>query len=232
MLNEEDAKWLGENYPRLIPTPDGISGTIEITATYNLETNRFLKIQRGAVDDVGGVRLTGSFNISICERIVKPFSELPALMIEGVEAVANRHINICDGTACLCSPLVEDEYLIPKFQFQFFFEKLVVPFLYGQLFYSREKSWPWPDYGHGSVGLLESYERLGNPKITEKCLLKLSHDNNWQSIKSALKQKSEIKKHTLCFCEAKDKIARCHPMAWDGIKRLRFDIADQNITIP
>lgn len=231
MLSEEDIKWLADHYSGLTVTPEGISGTVDIKATYNLEINRFLNLREGVTDEIGGIRLLGSFNINIQERIVKPFSELPALRIEGIEPHADRHINLSDGTACLGTPLDEKKYLDPEFQFQPFFEELVIPFLYGQLFYSQEGSWPWRDYGHGSIGLFESYARLGDSITAEECIQKLSKDTVWPKIKLILSKKSEIKGHTDCFCPKKDRI-RNHAEAWVGLRKLRTDIIKQELTLP
>lgn len=231
MLNEDDINWLAEYYPVLTATTEEISGAIEITATYNLETNRFLNLSGGVIDAVGGIRLSGSFTISIRERVDKPFSELPGLRIDGLEANPARHINRSDGTACLGSPLDEGKYLIPEFRFQPFFEELVIPFLYGQLFFSREGFWPWPDYDHGSIGLLESYARLADSSMAEKCLKKLSNDKEWPVIRALLRQRSDLKGHTLCFCESKGKMKNCHPEALDGLKKLQVNTREQGLML-
>lgn len=233
MLTTEDKKWLQKQYPKLVAGSEEVSGIIEFTATYNEKNNRFLILNKDVTDTVGGCSLTGSFKIQIRERTNKSFSDLPALIVEDVETIPDRHFNQSDKTACLCSPLDEGEFLEPSFQFITFFEKLVIPFLYGQLFYSKEGRWPWITYAHGVTGLLESYSVNGDDSAKAKvCIQKLSMDRNWPRIRSLLAQKSYIKGHIPCFCEKEDQIRRCHPKALSGIRQLRIDIGSLRITIP
>jgi hypothetical protein len=49
-------------------------------------------------------------------------------------------------------PLEEDDFLDPEFQFRLFLERLVIPFLYGQAFYSANGRWPWIEYDNGELG--------------------------------------------------------------------------------
>jgi hypothetical protein len=87
-----------------------------------------------------------------------------------------------DGTACLCSPLEEDEFLIPDFNFQAYPERLVFPFLYGQLLFSTSNRWPWADYSHSVVGLFESYARFPDRAKAEALLHTLTRFSIWPQI--------------------------------------------------
>lgn len=236
MLTEHDKKWLLENHPNLSYSEDeGISGTVTFKATYNKDINRFLILGNNIENTVGGLELGGAFSINIKETTDKNLSELPSLYIEGVNPIANRHINETPDNhrACLCSPFVEDQYLTPTFNFKRYFEELVVPFLYGQLFYDQEKRWPWEDLSHGSIGLLESYIKINDSTKAKECLEKLPRDiKNWRDIKLLLVQRTPIKGRTLCFCKNGTKIRNCHIDAWKGVERLRQDVRTQSLVIP
>lgn len=236
MLTEHDKKWLLENYPDLSYSEDeGISGTVTFKATYNKDINRFLILGDNIENTVGGLELGGTFTINIKETTDKKLSELPSLYIEGVNPIANRHINETPDNhrACLCSPFVEDQYLTPTFNFKKYFEELVIPFLYGQLFYDQEKRWAWEDLSHGSIGLLESYLKINDSTKAKECLEKLPRDfKNWRSIRILLAQKAPIKGHTVCFCQDGSKIRDCHTNAWKGAEKLRQDIKTQSLVIP
>lgn len=236
MLTEHDKKWFFENYPDLSYSEDeGISGTVTFKAAYNKDINRFLILSNNIENTVGGLELGGTFTISIKETIDKNLSELPSLYIEGVNPIANRHINETPDNhrACLCSPFIEDQYLIPTFNFKRYFEELVIPFLYGQLFYDQESHWPWQDLSHGSIGLLESYFKINDSNKAKECLEKLPRDiKNWRNIKILLNQKASIGGHTLCFCQNGSKIRNCHIDAWKGIEKLRQDIKNKSLIIP
>lgn len=233
LISDKDKDWLPRQYTGLKYAQNEIFGTIEFTANYNSDTGQFRVIGSSAPDMVGGLTLSGKYKVKIKERINNPFSRLPAIYADEVEPVQARHFNQSDKSACLCSPFEEEEFLVPEFLFQPFFTKLVIPFLYGQSFYSAKGYWPWPEYSHGIVGLLESYSRVNDSSKAKDFLEKsLKQDKEtWERVRSAIKQKSEIKGHTPCFCSKKDHIRRCHPDAWKGIIKLRKDIKDQNIII-
>lgn len=235
MLTEEDKIWLNKEHPNLVySNEDGISGNLVLNATYNKELNRFLILGDNVDNTVGGLQLTGTFNIKIKETKDKTLSLLPSLYVDGVEAIADRHINqTLDHRACLCSPFIENQYLTPVFSFKKYFEELVMPFLYGQLFYDKEKRWPWGDLSHGSIGLLESYYILHDPNKARECLERLPKDlQNWSRIKELLLLKNFIKGHTLCLCGKGNKIRDCHINAWKGAELLRQNIKEQKLIIP
>lgn len=231
MTNDFDKQWVAQKYPGLEITNEGISGVVEFTATYNKEINSFLILDREIDDTIGGVKLSCRYSILIQDKGKRTFSSLPAVYVNDVEPIMDRHFNHTDKSGCLCSPLEENKFLNPEFQFIPFFEQLIIPFLYGQEFYTLKKHWPWVDYAHGSTGLLESYFRLAKPNMAQECFEKLSNSADWPRIKSILSQKSEIKGHTYCFCPSRDQIRRCHHDAWQGIRLLRKDIKDQGIPI-
>lgn len=233
MLTREDERWLSEAYPGLVCSAEGVSGHIAFTATYNSERNLFLILKEGVVNSVGGLPLSGSFSVRIEERTDKSISALPALYVEWVETIDHRHFSQIDKSACLCSPLEEGAFLIRDLQFAPFLEQLVIPFLYGQVFYSRNQHWPWAEYAHGAAGLLEAYGDAAEPANAADLLGRLARDRRaWPRIRAALQQEPYIKGHTLCFCPTPDQIRRCHPRALRGALRLQQDVRGQTVPIP
>jgi hypothetical protein len=233
MLKESDEQWLRNEHPALIPTDQAIAGTIEFRASYKKQSNRFLILADHDTDPIGAVTLSGSFRIRIQERSDKSDSRLPALHVQGINPTAERHFNQRDNSACLCSPFDEDEFLQPEFQFRAFLEQLVIPFLYGQTFYSSNGHWPWTEYAHGATGILEAYSKIRDQSRAQECLRKLAQDkNSWPKIQSALRQKPYIKGHTPCFCPTMDQIRRCHPVALEGALSLQRDLKTIGIPIP
>lgn len=232
MLTSQDKAWLNKKYPKLKPNQGGISGSIEFTAVYNSKDNLFSIIENEEEDTLDGVKLSGAFKIDIKERGDKFLSSLPEVYVDNVDLIPDRHFSQTDKTACLCSPLEEDEFLLPSFKFKTFFEELVIPFLYGQLFYSLNGEWPFSDYEHGAVGVLESYAKINNPNKADDCLKKLTHDRGaWSKIKKVLEDRIMVKGHTPCFCSKGDHVRRCHPKAWEGIKLLKEDVKNQNLRV-
>ncbi|MDD3531454.1 MAG: hypothetical protein PHV99_02620 [Candidatus Pacebacteria bacterium] len=234
MLRNSDRQWLAEHYPNLsAESDDKIFGEVIFTATYNEESGRFLQITPEVTDGVGGLCLSGSFRISIETRTVFNHSRLPALTIEGVDPVPDRHINISDGSACMCNPLEEDEYSEPYFNFQRFFGELVIPFLYGQLYFSREGRWPWFDYAHGGLGTIEAFSKNPTAEKATDCIQRISKEIVlWRIVKPLLLQEVGIKGHIMCPCPKHDYLRRCHPMALKGLRLLRETIRKHSIQLP
>jgi hypothetical protein len=119
MVTDQDKIWLSQHYSELTTNNTGVSGAIEFAATYNEQTHRFQILEDDIIDEVGGVKLSGSFKISIQERVDKRFSDLPALYVENIDTTMDRHFSQFDKSACLCSPLEENEFLFPTFQWIF-----------------------------------------------------------------------------------------------------------------
>jgi hypothetical protein len=232
MLTSENERWLREAYPGLIPNNGGVAGTIAFKAAYSRQTGRFLILSEQTSSEAGGVELSCQFKIRIEERSQKIFSALPAVHVEDLEPTADRHFGQADKTACLCNPFEEEEFLKPEFDFRRFLERLVIPFLYGQEYYSRHHQWPWPEYAHHAAGLLEAYLTIHKQNRAEECLQKLKLDRSWPRIRAALQQKPHTKGHTPCFCPKADQMRRCHPRALEGILRLQKEISTSRIQLP
>ena len=232
MLRAGDEEWLRETHPGLALVNGAVRGTIEFAAAYDAVRNLFQVIDASVPAQIDGVVLTGRFTIRIEERTAKVFSSLPALFIEEIEPISDRHFG-ADKSACLCSPLGEDEFLTPTFEIRPFIEKLVIPFLYGQLFYSANQRWPWSEYAHFATGLLEAYGECPDPTKIEGLLQTLArYFDTWPAIRAVLLRKGYIKGHTPCFCTKKDQMRRCHPLALQGIQKLRSDIESSKIILP
>jgi len=234
MLTENDKLWLAENYPDLsIKSNDRVAGRISFVATYNAETGRFLQITPDVIDGVGGLRLSGTFQVAITKRTTTPHSRLPALTVEDIDTLPDRHFNQSDLSACMCNPIEEDEYLEPALDFQKYFMELVIPFLYGQLYYSQEKRWPWFDYAHGGVGTIEAFSKNPTPSKAEECIRIISREVRlWELIRPLLLQAGDIKGHTPCPCPKRDHLRRCHPVALDGLRLLRKVVKDRELFLP
>ena len=233
MISSEDERWLADNYPGLARQENAIAGKVSFTATYNEQSNQFLIMRDGEVNAVGGIVLSCEYQITVVTRDKVTYSALPALYVDEVVRIDDRHFSL-DSSACLCSPFQEQEFLLPAFNFLKFFEQLVIPFLYGQSFYSKYNRWPWPEYAHGTTGLLESFvdeETLGEDKIRNFLSMLAIAKDIWPDIRAAL-QRDRIKGHTPCFCPKHDQIRRCHPKALIGIRKLQQEIKNCSLPLP
>jgi len=231
MLNQTDEKWLRATHPGLAFADKVVQGDLRFSASYDRATNTFVLLGDPQAGILKGETLSGSFRVHIQERTDKSVSKLPALHIENVERTPKRHFNQQDKSACLCSPLEEQEFLEPDFCFPKYLQQLVIPFLYGQLYVTANNQWPWAEYEHGATGILEAYSKAKDQTSLDECLRQLRRDPSWPAIRAGLRQVPYMKGHTPCFCGKKDHIRRCHPAAWQGALRLQKDLISLGIVV-
>lgn len=232
MLQGDDKCWLSLAHPRLLIDGNAVAGPINFRAAYDAHKNMFLILQDGQVGACEAVVLSGEFRVRIEERGDRSISALPALFVEDMEPIPDRHYSQADKSACLLSPLEEGDFLNPDFSIKVFIDRLVIPFLYGQVFYSLHQRWPWSEYSHGVTGLLESYAALGDPSHVQQCLDQLSRDlRAWRRIRALLLQRHCIRGHVQCSCNRRGHFRRCHPNAFRGMQLLQDDVRRMGIRV-
>jgi hypothetical protein len=230
MLTPEDEAWLERAHPGLAATSNRVDGRIRFRAGYSAAANLFL-IGEPSTTGAGYTVLDCEFAIRIEDRKPSAYSALPTLKVGGIGPNPRRHID-SDGSACLCSPLEEAEFLTPQFLFRPYFERLVVPFLFGQAYFSLHQRWPWSEYSHSAAGLLESYASSRGANETKNCIALLQRfPAEWRRIRAMLIQRPYIKRSAPCFCRRRGRIGKCHPAAMDGLQRLRIEITRLGIRI-
>jgi hypothetical protein len=224
MLSREDSVWLAREYPDLTLAPHEVKGLLKFTGAYHEGSGRFFILNYEPADAEIGTVLSGAFEIKICGRLGLEATILPKLFVVGVPHTLDHHFYQNDFSACLCSPLQHQDFLIPKFEFRRFFNELVVPFLYGQVFLSVYGKWPWGEFAHGATGILEAYAVSNGKRKTQICVGFLSQDHNWPRIKSILLEESLVDANLQCFCRSGQIIGHCHPQALQGARQLQKDL--------
>jgi len=239
MLSISETDWLKKYYPELTVSIEGfyLNGELHFKATYNKEINKFQVLYPNSENAIGGIVLEKSYQLLIKERPTDDPTgiKLPGLFIrEGqIDLITERHINMIDKSACFCAPIEEEKYLEEGFHIQTFLNHLIIPFLYAQTYYdSFLCEWPWGQYGHGTVGILESYFQNEDSKYIKTTIYSLSKDTKfWPYLKNLLVQKELIKGHLNCLCGSGDYIRRCHPDAWHGINKLKSGLIQNSVEI-
>jgi len=231
LLGGQGEPSLSDLYPGLALVDGAVTGTIVFRAGYNQEENRFVVLRQDDSEPDKAVTLSGSFEVRIEERSDKSVSRLPAVFVPQVEPIPARHFG-ADKTACLCSPFEEDDFLEPEFRWGPFLKQLVIPFLYGQIFYTAQGCWPWAEYAHCETGILEAYSKLQDQSKAEHCLRMLSRYPSWPALRFGLAHKPFFPGHTPCFCGEPKPIRRFHRQALDGALRLQKDVRALGLTLP
>lgn len=190
---------------------DRVEGGIEVYATYD------------------GVEISDRFVVRITKS--NPHSDwLPALYEIGgrTDEIAKRlgildrrdlHCNP-DGAACVCVKQEERARFPLGARLSDFIEQLVVPYFYGLVFYGRHRKWPWGDYSHGSLGVLEFYADSTMPETYESiCLIvpAIRKEKNWKDYGKLIRRPSGDRR---CLCGSGRPIKACHPQVLKGVLRL------------
>lgn len=232
MLSREDRVWLAREYPELTPTRFAVNGLIKFTAAYHQESERFFILHHEPTWAEIGVVLSGAFEIRICGQLDSKTTSLPKLFVDGVPHTLDHHFYQNDFSACLCSPLQHEDFLVPAFEFRKFFNELVIPFLYGHVFLSTYGKWPWAEFAHGATGIVEAYASGSGRRKTQQCISILAQDRDWNRIKSILRQESPVDVNLPCVCGSREIVGRCHPKALKGFRLLQKDLRLWPVALP
>lgn len=203
-------------HPKLQVCSSGVlEGRLDIHAEYN------------------GFPITDSFLVQVTSS--NPNSgQIPALRETGgrtetiarkykIEDLRDLHRN-SDGTACVCVKQMESRKFPPGSPLLLFIEDLVVPYLYGLSSYDKHGKWPWPDYSHGALGLLEFYAEDEQQKTEAEIrdvVIQVKRERNWKEYDKQFRKPSADK---LCICGSRKPFHKCHSRAWRGVLRLHADL--------
>lgn len=223
-FSEEEISAVRNAFPKLTLKRQGVwEGEIDIDAVHN------------------GERIQDQFEIAI--TATEPYPKQMPMMFEiggRTKATAEKykitdprdlHCNPKDGTACLCVKQEEKMRFPPGSNLVDFIRELVIPYLYGLSYFDKHKKWPWGEYSHGGLGLLEFYAEDPTP-LTKEDIEQVAEvfraDDNWKEYSRQLRKPS-AERH--CICRSGKSIRKCHPRAWQGVQRLHANLTRLEINI-
>lgn len=199
-------------HPELTRTgPGTVEGELEVHAVYE------------------GEEIRERFRVRITKT--NPMSDrVPALYEIGGRTdaiIAKRHIKDSrdvhrnpQGNACVCVKQEEQEKFPPGADLIYFIEHLARDYLYGLAFFDRHGRWPWGEWSHGAVGILEFYADATawqTREAIEEILSAVASEPNWKDYHRQLRRPSGDR---ACPCGSGKPVRVCHPSAWRGIVRL------------
>lgn len=229
-ITEEDIKFLNTYYPDLVidEKQNQVQGTVSFLGIYNSFSDKFLGLPIGVISDFDGIELSISNKvvIQIREKDDQFGLKLPRLFVEENEIpkTLDRHFNQHDNSACTCGPLEEEKFWNNQISFTDYFNQLVLSFLYAQKYFDKFNKWPWGEYGHGYIGVLESYQEHQDISCLERCLFAMYIDKvNWPKINQLLNSKVPIKSHNQCICGSGKTYRECHLLLLYGLNVIRVD---------
>jgi hypothetical protein len=138
-----------------------------------------------------------------------------------------RDVHWTNGSgACLCVRQEEKIKFPPGSDFVYFIDNLVIPYFYGLSYFEENGRWPWLEYSHGGLGLLEYYAK--DPvEQTASSIAVLANvftgdKDNWRKYRTQLMNPNSNK---ACICGSGNSFSRCsHTLAWKGLVRLHEDL--------
>ncbi len=216
-FSEQEIGAVRNKFPKLTLKSPGVwEGEIDIDAVHDTQ------------------RIVDRFTVLIIAPSTYP-EELPLLLEMGgrTRAIVEKyklrdardlHYNPRTGVACLCVKQEESKKFPPGSNLVQFIESLVVPYLFGLSNYDKRGVWPWGEYSHGGLGLLESYaenQESFNKEDIERVAGSFRADDKWKAYSKQL-QKPNGKR--VCLCGSGQLFENCHPVAWSGVKRLNAEL--------
>jgi hypothetical protein len=165
------------------------------------------------------VRETGGRIVNVAKSLGKQLVDL--------------HLMAEDGSCCMCVPMRVSAYLPNGLNLPDLFNNLVTPFFYAQGYFEKNHTWPWGEYSHGALGLLEWYEDFhgsGNGNEPHSVLLRLVSSPQWSRYRNLLETASNIQGHQECICGSRRRFRDCHGLAFRGLWKLKKDLGPRLIS--
>lgn len=148
-----------------------------------------------------------------------------------IKEIRDLHLNPLSKAACLCVKQEEKIKFPPGSDLVVFIENLVIPYFYSLSYFNEKGRWPWGEYSHGGLGLLEFYaeDPTGQTKESiEETAKAFRADNNWKEYHKQLRKPSGDK---ICPCGFRKPFRKCHGRAWQGLLRLNSDLKRLNLNV-
>jgi len=210
VLTQADKDWLLTYHPELKLNGAKICGPLRFA----------FPIRKERISDCYEIE------ISLCssER-----SSLPRVKETGgrIERTPDMHINPADGTTCLCAPIKEKNFQEDA-SMENFFSNYLVPYFAAQSFFEKNGEWPWGEYEHGVLGVLESiaemWPQIRQKEFVAKSLHQLATNclpDQKLLLRKMIVEKAKIKTHQNCMCSSGHCFSQCHQKALNAVKLLR-----------
>lgn len=244
-LTESDVAYIKLNWPHLT-YDDGeniLKGTLVFSMVYDPDSEAYT-INPAAPERTAKYFIEDAYEITVDFNIAE-HSKLPILKETGgrlklvqeqknILDIRDLHVNPHDESLCMLVRPTELSLVESSFKLLEFMNKLVIPFFYAQSYFEKYSQWPWGDYSHGTLGILERYvdETLHTEQVTRFYLISLTERSDWATIKGLKSNRDhKIKGHTPCPCNSGKKFRDCHNKALIGLKMLLGDFKRLNMHV-
>jgi hypothetical protein len=213
-LSKKDIEWVSTQYPKLQIdfSENTIIGDIEFNRSYD----------KCVISDGYTIRISlNDFRYgSILPKVFELSGKIKNTALKYDKDITDLHINN-DESLCLTVPTFETEYFNGEFTIREFMENAIVPFLFWQSYYFKYGKAPWGEYAHGSLAFLEMYAN------DEMGFVDLQNTINIKDL-SNMMYHYDCKKDE-CLCGKEKNMKNCHPLVFNGLKKLRNELFGKKI---
>lgn len=208
-LSQEDIEWISTQYPKLTieKTTNTIIGDIDFSRSYN----KYVISDSYTIQ----ISLNECRHGSILPKVFEFSCKIKNTALKYDKEMTDLHVN-SDESFCLTAPDFETKYFNADFTIKEFIENAIVPFLFWQSYYFKYRKAPWGEYAHGNLAFLEMYAEGKmnlidlNKKISTKDLSNMMYHY-------------DCKKNE-CLCGKVKHMENCHPLIFEGMKKLRNEL--------
>ncbi|HEX3652375.1 MAG TPA: hypothetical protein VHU18_06085 [Rhizomicrobium sp.] len=215
-FSEEEIAAVQSKYPRLgFPERGVCRGILDLHARFrDVERRDEFNIEIIAATDHPGsvprLREIGGRTQRIAEKY-------------GLTEIGDLHQNSRDGSACVCVKQEEARRFPPGSELFCFVEELAVPYLFGISFFDENGKWPWAEYSHGTLSIVEFCgDNAPSTAELHVSIKQIQADENWREYSRQIRKPSAMRK---CVCGSGKPFLHCHRLAWYGITKLHDCIA-------
>ena len=231
-LSDRDKYWLERDHPDLTYI-DGDPGSVVGTLAFDMALTRSGYVINPPLP-VTGDHIVDAYTIEI-DLTSGRFTDLPIVRVvdERILAASESHgveledVHVYGGMACLGIRFEENDALPDGYNLRDFINQLVIPFFYGQSYFESSGKWPWDEYGHRELGILEWYLRKSE-KLTEDGVVRLHREivlaPEWQMLLGVVRNIGTVRRSTRCLCRLPNRFGQCHPDALAGLRRLKRNL--------
>ncbi len=224
LIEEDDLEWLRENFPDLTykeGNPGKISGILAFGMEYIPDKKRIDLYQFSKKSKSRNNLIHDKYEIEI--NLEKTRDSIWPQVYETGKRIPRKQDFHCygDGNLCLTTSFEEVIYSQNGFNLREFMTKVVVPHFYSQSFHEKYDHWPWGEYSHGVLGLLESFANIEKHITFYKkldVLYKICHQSSL--LDHYLNSKTNPYS-VICPCGSLRPFSECHSEAFKGYQVLK-----------
>ena len=229
MIGSNDLDWLILNYPgvNFIKTKEIFQGCLWFQMSYSSSRSEGVINPNDEVYLEDGLFIEDAFEIKF--KINESQEKITAWETNGrilhtknkwKLSYADVHMYE-DGSLCLCTEPEEKLLFADGFRLPRFFYKILIPYFYYQSYLDKFGREPWKSSSHGSLGILESYDRQLNDDQPLELVVNYFLDSLELSLKNIILANKSL--NISCLCGSGKKIKICHKVAFSGLKKLHRD---------